>query len=819
MVKIGRIAPSFRDGFHYNEAMTRHVMIVPSLACPAGCSYCFGPHKGRGRMGMRDLEATAGWLAAQTERERLEVTFHGGEPLLAGAGFYRQALPRLRDAWDGGGVNFTIQSNLWRLDDALLDVFAQYPVSIGTSLDGPETINDAQRGAGYFRRTMAGIEKAREQGIPVGCIATFTAQSAQRWREVVDFFMSEGLSFSVHAALPVLGRPDGQPWALPPDAYAGLIEELLDFYIGNLPRMRVDTLDAMIRSVSSGKGGICTFGDCLGRYLAVGPGGEVYPCQRFAGSTEYCLGSVAEPPDRLKETATWKSFESRQQHISDECSGCEFLDICRGGCPYNTLAVGMEGFRGGLRDPYCAAYRRIFTRITELAAKEMFSEGNLSEVVERPDGKPGLLRQGRVLELMIRKTHPYETAQNARQALAVVALAATDSPREAVCKLQAAGLVSQPERAERALSGLQTRLHPCASHITLNNLYLHVTYACSLRCTHCYAEGGDARLGAMRVEDVLRVGEEAARAGFRHLVVTGGEPLAHPKAADLLSGLADARGRMRPLRTVLRTNLVQPMDADLLQCVAESTDEVVVSLDGGPSEHDARRGKGSYARTLANLRRLVEMGGRAEVSLASVLPLEQMQGEAGRSVKAVAKDLGIRRVRFRPLLPLGRAAQGMPDLPPEAVWASLSADERVAYGFTPSASCGMGQNLYVEPDGSAYPCYAWHGESWRLGNVLSQGVGEVIGGEGFARLGKATVDTNQACRRCVLRYLCGGACRAWNRQPQEEQTDLDTPPTDCSRLHERARALLLSALRQLEVPLERWLAAGLPVPDGPPGTS
>jgi hypothetical protein len=48
-----------------------------------------------------------------------------------------------------------------------------------------------------------------------------------------------------------------------------------------------------------------------------------------------------------------------------------------------------------------------------------------------------------------------------------------------------------------------------------------------------------------------------------------------------------------------------------------------------------------------------------------------------------------------------------------------------------------------------------------------------------------------------LRYLCGGACRAWNRRPSYSQTDLGVPPTDCTALHARARSLLLSALDHL----------------------
>jgi dihydrolipoamide dehydrogenase len=52
----------------------------------------------------------------------------------------------------------------------------------------------------------------------------------------------------------------------------------------------------MARSVSAGRCGICTFGECLGGYLAVGPDGAIYPCQRFAGMPEFAIGDVAGQP-------------------------------------------------------------------------------------------------------------------------------------------------------------------------------------------------------------------------------------------------------------------------------------------------------------------------------------------------------------------------------------------------------------------------------------------------------------------------------------------------------------------------------------------
>jgi uncharacterized protein len=268
------------------------------------------------------------------------------------------------------------------------------------------------------------------------------------------------------------------------------------------------------------------------------------------------------------------------------------------------------------------------------------------------------------------------------------------------------------------------------------------------------------RGGALPVSDVQRACREAVALGFRHMVITGGEPLAHPRRDALLDALAGLRGGGRPLLTVLRTSLALPMAPALLRRVAHSTDEVVVSMDGDRETHDARRGAGSYDLTAGNLRAPVKLGLSTDLSLAAVLPLEQANDAPGESVRALAKELGIRRTRFRPLLPLGRAVDSELDIVPETLWGHIDPREMVEYGFSPVASCGMGQNLYVEPDGPAYPCYAWHGEGWRLGVINSvAGLAGVIGTPAFQDLRAHTVNANHACRECSLRYLCGGACR------------------------------------------------------------
>lgn len=761
------------------------------------------------------FEAAVDWIDAIAETdEQVDITFHGGEPLVVGLEWYQRSLPVLRERF-GQQLKLHVQSNLWMLDEEYCALFADHRVSLGTSLDGPEHINDSQRGQGYFQRTMAAIERARAYGISVGCISTFTTRSAPHAAEIFDFFVHEGLNFSIHVALPSLRYVQPDVWTLSPEAHGELLESMLERYLDNLDKVRISTLDSLIRSVSAGHGGVCTFGDCLGGYLSVGPQGGIYLCQRFTGLSDLQFGDVRDCPSMeiLSATPGWRMFQDRQERITEECSDCSYLDFCRGGCPYNALATNGGDFNGRLRDPHCVAYRRIFSVITDRAMEEVFSAENMEAVVEQADPKAGLLRRGRLLSIMRDGPHPSETTQQARRILAAVALAATDSPTEATRRLEKAGLVTNFVRSETALNAL----HEClTARVTgLNNIYLHVTFACNLHCAHCYAEASSPRKGSLPVDDVVHTCRQASKLGFRHVVITGGEPLLHPQRDLLLDALADLREEVKPLLTVLRTSLALPADANLLWRIGNSTDEVVVSVDGDEQTHDARRGAGSYKRTIDNLRMLAEMGYVTDLSLAAVLPLQQSNGAPGDAVRALAKELGIRRTRFRPLLPLGRAIDSELDIVPETLWGHTAPRNVVAYGFNPTASCGIGQNLYVEPDGGAYPCYAWHEEQWRLGYVnTGDGLHALIKSTAFQELGCHTVNTNRQCQNCALRYLCGGACRAWSGQ--QKQDDLDAPPLDCMPLFSRANSLLLSALRHLGITKERWLAADLPLPDSPP---
>jgi uncharacterized protein len=743
------------------------------------------------------FDAAIDWISSYVaEGKSVEITFHGGEPLLAGKEWYRRALSTLRRCFNER-LKLSIQSNLWLLDDEFCDLFKEFGISIGTSLDGPETINDAQRGNGYFKRTIAGIDVARRNGLTPGVICTFTRLSAPYYREVFDFFAKEGLSFSVHEVVCTLDSRRSDGLRLPPEEAAGLMVSLFDYYLENITRTKIPTFDSMARGLSAQNGTICTFGDCLGKYLTVAPGGEIFSCNRFAYHPEWQIGSVLDHPldIDLAQSAAWLKLRQRELMVGEDCAGCTHYDYCKGGCSYNAVTSGRD-----CQDPQCLVYRRLFDHISDRALSEVFSAENLDAVIQQGPGKSGLMRKGRLIQVMKDGLHPQDAARKARETMEAVALACSTSPEEALVKLDRAGIVTRGEAALGNLRSLREHLNK-QSQQGLVNAYLHVTYACNLTCSHCYAQAGPGKSAIMQVDEVERLGRDVAAAGFQKLVITGGEPAVHPQRDALLEAMARLRRGIKPVQVVLRTNLAYSLTPGLLSRLADCADQVVVSVDGDEAIHDARRGAGTYDRTVENLRLLLKAAPASKILLAAVLTTGQIEGTAGQSVRELGKTLGV-KVRLKSILPIGRGIEL--DLTPAYYNSLEDKAETLAGSLGPMATCGLGMNLYIGPCGECYPCYALMGKAHWLGNALEDSLGAVL--RQNDRYRQVTVDNNELCRACILRYLCGGFCRAWSLNG-----DPNAAPHNCTALKLRSHDLFLGALEILDVPPENWRAAGLPL--------
>jgi len=371
-----------------------HIMLIPTLGCPSKCSYCWSSEEGSPVMSIETINDVVAWLKNFRE-DRVTFTFHGGEPLLAGPEFYRQALPLLSQELQHLNPEFAMQTNLWRMTPEIAQTLAEYHVPIGSSIDGPEDITDSQRGKGYFKKTMQGFEIAKAHGLNVRFICTFTNKSIHHKEEIFDFFKKNGFVLKLHPALPSLRSENPKEWALEPVDYGALLVYLLDKSLENIGIIEVMNINDLCRCVFTRRGSVCTFVNCMGNTFAVGPDGSIYPCYRFVGMPEWVMGNVKDQPTKedLMQSEPGRRMTAFSEYVHTACKDCSHLRYCRGGCPYNAMAPTNGSIEAV--DPHCVAYKKIFDEINNRFNTEMFEnpvmEMNQFPLRSRKSIRPGMM--------------------------------------------------------------------------------------------------------------------------------------------------------------------------------------------------------------------------------------------------------------------------------------------------------------------------------------------------------------------------------------------------------------------------------------------
>ena len=143
-------------------------------------------------------------------------------------------------------------------------------------------------------------------------------------------------------------------------------------------------------------------------------------------------------------------------------------------------------------------------------------------------------------------------------------------------------------------------------------LWIYTNYDCNLKCSYCVAKSGpNVPRRALGLANVKRLVDEAVELGFSDVFFTGGEPFILKDIYDMLA-YSSAR-----VKTTVLTNamLLRNKRLDKLCEIANDNLLVQVSLDGGrPEDHDAYRGKGSWAKTVESIKLLQERGFRVYLS-------------------------------------------------------------------------------------------------------------------------------------------------------------------------------------------------------------
>lgn len=308
------------------------------------------------------------------------------------------------------------------------------------------------------------------------------------------------------------------------------------------------------------------------------------------------------------------------------------------------------------------------------------------------------------------------------------------------------GTMSNSSLRTYVMSGLSTE-----AALDTYHLILAPTFACNIRCRHCYLPDHAARgLSAERVFELVDewseivAGERGSFGGIFHL--KGGEPLILPYYDEVLDRLAERQS----LQFMMTTNGILG-DWSTVERLSRLNDEldghvvVIVSLDGSSEPINAQlRGPGNFEPAASFVRRLTTAG--INVFLNNVVHQGNVAGIA--AFVDLALDLGVTQVNFLSFVPKGTGAEmafARPD-PVEvhertqSIWDR--GDERVrsllagslsdilhadSCGTCTSRECVGGYRglLYIAPDGTAYSCPNLNHPGLEAGNILTSPLAKV----------------------------------------------------------------------------------------------
>jgi uncharacterized protein len=372
------------------------LLIKPASAvCNLDCSYCF--YLDRDADPYKDLPARR---MTDDTLERLVDTylfysfphstfaFQGGEPTLAGRGFFEK-LVEFQQKYGRGGqsVSNAMQTNAVLIDESWMDLFKTYSWLLGVSLDGPQDMHDLYRfnkaGAGTWRKVMDAADLLRKHKVDFNILCVVSQANVDKPRELYKWYRQQGYDFMQFIPLSEF-HPDGtpMPFTITPEQYGRFLVELFEEWWPERKKVRIRFFDNIAEALAGQKPGACTMHETCDSYVVVEYNGDVYPCDFFVEKT-WKLGNI--------ELDTWSEIARKQRRYNfaqkktvphAECQVCEFQSICHGGCPKH-----RHDQRGAFEDLdyFCSSYKAIFNRavgpLKEEVAKLMAQQASRSRAL------------------------------------------------------------------------------------------------------------------------------------------------------------------------------------------------------------------------------------------------------------------------------------------------------------------------------------------------------------------------------------------------------------------------------------------------------
>lgn len=306
--------------------------ICPTLGCNFRCVYCYQHHLGK-RMNLETQNKLVAYLDGRSPSlEQLNVTWFGGEPLMAFTTIQNltNRFMKIKEGKVQYRASMITNGSLLtpKISSQIVDLNIEM---VQVTIDGPKRIHDQRRPLKGDRPTFDKIInnlKSADERLKVSLRVNVDSNNVEYMEELLDELDNHGLNGRINLYFaPVIPYTDvckdvsGQCLELESWSFLQTKLQLMAFErgYGSLGLPNTKTVFCMADSQTS---------------FLVDPDGNFYKCWNDvtqAGKSIFNLYDERRNEHMLHNEEVWNSWDAFQLK---ECLDCKMLPQCLGGCPY-----------------------------------------------------------------------------------------------------------------------------------------------------------------------------------------------------------------------------------------------------------------------------------------------------------------------------------------------------------------------------------------------------------------------------------------------------------------------------------------------------
>lgn len=300
--------------------------INPTLGCNFACPYCFEREHRNVFMTDRVEEGIIEFIKRRTEAKRLDVTWFGGEPLLA-----FQRIVSLTRKMQSLGLVYSagMITNGYLLDESVISQLESLDIRrIQITVDGVGKEHDKRRflkgGHPTFERIVGNLDSLNRlvPDIHINIRVNIDSGNMDKFVHVFDYFYQK--HYANIAVTPAFVEDQAGD-----NSCAFNSGEKLDFLTGLFRKHGMD-FNNFYPSYNNSE---CSIRNQ--NVAVIGPEGEIYKCWNDVGKQDRIVGDIWGKVTNKRLLLQY--LAGADPYDDAQCRVCVLLPVCSGGCPYLRL--------------------------------------------------------------------------------------------------------------------------------------------------------------------------------------------------------------------------------------------------------------------------------------------------------------------------------------------------------------------------------------------------------------------------------------------------------------------------------------------------